>query len=99
MALICFWVLFSVMSGVVDYGYLTLPAMGIGISAWQMRRIKSISGILRNAHEVQQQIEKAEAEKKAREEEEEAKKGKKANSGTNGAAGGGGGAEGQGAAG
>lgn len=87
MALICFWVLFSVLTGAVDYTYLTLPVMGIGVSAWQMRRIKSISGILRNAHEVQQQIDKAEAEKKAREEEEAAKQGKKPNVETNGAAG------------
>ena len=76
MALICFWILYSVFQG-VNWAYLTLPLMGIAISAFQMRRIKSISRILRQAHEVQQQIEKAEKEKKAREEAEAAKSGKK----------------------
>ena len=75
MALICFWVLFSIMAGVPDYTYLALPLAGIGISIWQMRKIKNISGILKNAHEVQRQIEKAEGEKKAKEEEEAAKAG------------------------
>ena len=70
MALILFWVLFSVLQG-VDWTYLSLPILGIGISIFQMRRIKSISAILRSAHEVQQQIKKLEAEKKARDEEEE----------------------------
>lgn len=86
MALICFWVLFSIMTEIVDYSYLSLPLAGMGVSFWQMRKIKSISAILRNAHEVQQQIEKAEAEKKAREEEEERKQGKKPKAETNGAA-------------
>lgn len=84
MALICFWVVFSVLTGAIDYTYLALPLLGIGVSGWQMRRIKKISGILRNAHEVQQQIDKAEAEKKAREEEEAAKDGKKPKVETNG---------------
>ena len=76
MVLILFWVLFSAMR-FVDWTYLSLPLMGILFSLWQMKRIKSISSILRNAHEVQQQIEKAEAEKKVREEKEAAKNGKK----------------------
>lgn len=76
MALICFWILYSVFQG-VNWAYLSLPLIGIVISAFQMRRIKSISRILRQAHEVQQQIEKAEKEKKAREEAEAAKSGKK----------------------
>ena len=76
MVLILFWVLFSAMR-FVDWTYLSLPLMGILFSLWQMKRIKSISSILRNAHEVQQQIEKAEAEKKVREEKEAAKNGRK----------------------
>jgi hypothetical protein len=76
MALICFWVLFSVFRG-VNWSYLSLPLLGILISGLQMRRAKHISRILRQAHEVQQQVDKAEAEKRAREEEEAAEQGKK----------------------
>ena len=76
MALICLWIIYSVFQG-VTWAYLSLPLIGIGISAFQMHRTKSISRILRQAHEVQQQIEKAEKEKKAREEAEAAKNGKK----------------------
>ena len=76
MALICFWVLFSVFRG-VNWIYLSLPLFGILISGLQMRRAKQISRILRQAHEVQQQVDKAEVEKKAREEEEAAEQGKK----------------------
>tara|TARA_B100000700_G_scaffold256592_1_gene289914 strand:+ start:612 stop:956 length:345 start_codon:yes stop_codon:yes gene_type:complete len=68
MALICLWVLFSIMVGIIDYTYLTLPVAAISVSIWQMRKTKGISGILRKAHEVQQQIEKAEAEKEEGEE-------------------------------
>lgn len=74
MVLICIWVLFFFLD-LVDWTYLSLPVAGILISAFQMRRIKQISRILRNAHEVQQQIEKAEAEKKEREAAEAIKRG------------------------
>ena len=68
--LICFWVLFSVFRG-VNWSYLSLPLLGILISSLQMRRAKHISRILRQAHEVQQQVDQAEAETKVREEGEE----------------------------
>ena len=82
MSLICFWIIYSVFQG-VNWSYLSLPIAGIVISALQMRRIKNISRILRQAHEVQQQIDKMAAEKKAREEAEAAKNGKKASSSRN----------------
>ena len=65
MALICFWIIYSVFRG-VTWSYLSLPLFGILISGLQMRRSKHISRILRQAHEVQQQVEKSEEEKKAR---------------------------------
>ena len=74
--LICFWVLFSVFRG-VNWSYLSLPLFGILISSLQMRRTKHISRILRQAHEVQQQVDQSEAETKAREEEEADEQGKK----------------------
>jgi hypothetical protein len=87
LALICIWVVFSIFRG-VNWSYLSLPLLGIVFSAMQMRRIKGISRILRQAHEVQQEIEKAEAEKKAREEAEAAKNGKQPKAAANGASGG-----------
>ena len=83
MGLICFWILFSVFRGVY-WSYLSLPILGIVISALQMRRARNISRILRQAHEVQQEVDKAEAEKKAREEEEAAKEGRKPKAESNG---------------
>lgn len=63
---------------------LELSILGIVISALQMRRARNISRILRQAHEVQQEVDKAEAEKKAREEEEAAKEGRKPKAESNG---------------
>ena len=61
----------------VNWSYLSLPLFGILISSLQMRRTKHISRILRQAHEVQQQVDQSEAETKAREEEEADEQGKK----------------------
>ena len=67
--LIFLWVGYSVLRE-VNYSYLSLPLMGIFISAMQMYRIKGISNTLRQAHAIQQQVDKAEAEKREKEEAE-----------------------------
>ena len=87
LALICFWVLISIFRG-VNWSYLSLPLLGILLSVFQMRRSKGISRILRQAHEVQKEIEKADTEKKAREEAEAAKIGKQPKAAANGTSGG-----------
>ncbi len=87
LALICFWVLISIFRG-VNWSYLSLPLLGILLSVFQMRRSKGISRILRQAHEVQKEIEKADTEKKAGEEAEAAKIGKQPKAAANGTSGG-----------
>ncbi len=69
LVLIFLWVGYSVLRE-VNYAYLSLPLIGIVISAFQMYRIKGISNTLRQAHTIQQQVDKAEAEKREQEEAE-----------------------------
>ena len=69
LVLIFLWIGYSVLRE-VNYAYLSLPLIGILISAMQMHRIKGISNILRQAHTIQQQVDKAEAEKREQEEAE-----------------------------
>ena len=77
MVLICLWIVFSVFHE-VDFKLLSLPLAGILISSLQMYRIKNISRVLRQAHTIQQQVDKAEAERKQKADEEAAEKEKKA---------------------
>ncbi|MBK36037.1 MAG: hypothetical protein CME26_10995 [Gemmatimonadetes bacterium] len=67
LVLVFLWIGYSVLRE-VNYTYLSLPLMGMLISAMQMYRIKGISNILRQAHTIQQQVDKAETEKKEQEE-------------------------------
>lgn len=66
LVLIFLWVGYSVLRE-VNYTYLSLPLSGILISAMQMYRIKGISNMLRQAHTIQQQVDKAEAERAEKE--------------------------------
>jgi hypothetical protein len=66
LVLVCFWVIAAFL-GLVDAYALSLPAAGLSISVIQLHRIRRISEVLRAAHAIQQQVDRAEAEKKAQE--------------------------------
>lgn len=69
LVLVFLWIVYSIFQGVY-FSYLSLPLAGILISGLQMYWIRGISNTLRQAHAIQQQIDKAEAEKREREDQE-----------------------------